>query len=85
MGSLIHSLREDLESLSIYFDLWVDDAYHFVIVQSVRLPFGYSYEKIDLLLELPADYPLSPPGVGDARVFCAQRTAFLWQSPGGRS
>lgn len=62
-------LSRHLKSLSEHYPLWLDDDYRFVIVQDVRLPPGYNYQDIDFLVQLPPDYPLSPPGIGDNRIY----------------
>ena len=83
-------LQRDLARLSEHFDLWIDDDYRFVIVRGVRLPPGYNYDETDLLLEIPADYPITPPGIGEDRVYvspdlrCFGRTLtdlHPWQTP----
>ena len=62
-------LEQDLRSLSRAFRLWIDDDYSFVVAGGVKLPPGYNMSYTNLLLELPADYPVSPPGVGDSAVY----------------
>lgn len=62
-------LQRDLANLSRAFELWVGDEYEFVIVRGVRLPEGFNRTNIDLLIDLPTDYPVSPPGVGSYRVY----------------
>ena len=62
-------LQRDLANLSVAFPLLVGDESEFVIVRDVRLPAGYNRTSIDLLLELPPDYPISPPGIGSYRAY----------------
>ena len=62
-------LTRHLKRLSEHYPLWLDDDYRFVIVQDVRLPPGYNYQNTDFLIEIPPDYPLSPPGIGDNRIY----------------
>jgi len=38
-------------------------------VYGIRLPTGYNYSTIPILIEVPDDYPLSPPGVGDSHIY----------------
>lgn len=62
-------LMKHLSDLSRYFHLWIDDYYRFVIVRHVCLPPGYDFRWADLLIEIPCDYPLSPPGVGGNHIY----------------
>ena len=62
-------LMKHLSRLSRHFRLWIDDDYRFVIVGSVLLPPGYNVRRAKLLIELPGDYPLSPPGIGDSLIY----------------
>ena len=59
-----------LENLSrAGFSLWIDDDLRYVIIENVRLPLGYNYRSIPVLIELPSDYPLTPPGVGSDCIY----------------
>ena len=62
-------LEDHLKVLSMQFPLWVDDNSLFVIVGKLKLPPGYNHTLTQLLIELPDDYPLSPPGIGDCLVY----------------
>jgi hypothetical protein len=62
-------LEQHLKVLSTHYPLWIDDDYRFVIVGRVRLPRGYDYREASLLIVLPQDYPVTPPGVGDHKVY----------------
>ncbi len=62
-------LESHLKLLSKHYPLWIDDDYRFVIVGRIRLPRGYDCREANLLIELPSDYPVTPPGVGDHRVY----------------
>lgn len=72
-------LDRDLVQLSRHFPLWLDDDYRYVIVQQVKLPPGYDRDYIDLLVELPPDYPASPPGIGDNRIYMPPDVTFRGQ------
>jgi len=69
-------LHQDLERLSYLFPLCIDDDYRFVIVRAVRLPPGYNCNETSLLIELPPDYPCSPPGIAGYRVFASPNLRF---------
>ena len=62
-------LYDHLARLSQHFRLALDDWYRFVIVQSVKLPPGFNRNTTDALIELEFDYPQTPPGMGNSRVF----------------
>jgi hypothetical protein len=69
-------LKEDLDCLSAFFSTWVEEASRFVIVRNVRLPPAYNYVETDIWLDIPADYPYSPPGIGDSRVYISPDLRF---------
>ena len=70
MGGYATPYRErHLRALSAAFPLWVGDDDEFVIVSGMKLPPGYNESSTNLLIDLPSDYPFSPPGVGDNRVY----------------
>ena len=66
-------LERHLRDLSQAFGLWIADDDTFVIVSGLKLPPGYNECETDLLIELPLDYPLSPPGIGDNHVYLPTR------------
>lgn len=69
-------LERHLKLLSKQYPLWIDDDYRFVIVGRVRLPPGYNCREASLLIELPLDYPVTPPGVGGHRVYVYPQLRF---------
>jgi hypothetical protein len=69
-------LEKHLRRLSCAFQLQVADNYRFVIVGGVRLPPGYNHTLTSVLVEIPSDYPLSPPGIGNNRVYVSPRLRF---------
>ncbi len=69
--------QRDVRSLSrAGFKLWLDEEYDFVIVDGVRLPPGYNMSSIPLLIELPATYPLAPPGIAGSLLFVPRKLRF---------
>ncbi len=62
-------LDAHLEELDGLFNLWLDESCRFVIIRGVKLPPGFNRRYVDVLLELAPDYPMSPPGLGNSRVF----------------
>ena len=64
MSRYSHRLDNDLNMLSLGYSLSISDDLEWVTVHDFKLPPSYNYSYTDILIELPADYPLSPPGVG---------------------
>jgi len=62
-------LYRQLRELSHGFPIWIGDDGDFVVVGRVRLPAGYNRAETELLIDIPYDYPLTPPGVGHHRVY----------------
>jgi hypothetical protein len=60
--------ERDLLHLSLASPLWIDHENQFLIA-TINLPPGFNRSSTELLLQIPADYPLSPPGVGGNRIF----------------
>lgn len=69
-------LQHDIECLSCFYPLLLDDNWRFVIVQGVLLPPGYNRSTVDFLLGLPRDYPLTPPGIGENRIYTSPDLRF---------
>ena len=76
LGLSSNMLDDHLKRLSRAYPLWLDDDYRFVIVEEIKLPPGYNCRATQLLIQLPPDYPVSPPGVGDNRVYVASGLRF---------
>lgn len=56
-------LDEHLLVLSIGYPLSISDDRKWLVVHEFKLPPGYNRTHTDVLVEIPADYPLTPPGV----------------------
>lgn len=69
-------LGRHLRELSRAFVLWIEEEYEFVVVCGMKLPPGYNRAETQLLIEIPQDYPLSPPGVGADRVYLSPDLRF---------
>ncbi len=69
MSTMPRILHDHLTGLSRYFHLALDDWYRFVVVRGVTLPPGFNRATTDVLIEFLPDYPVTPPGAGDSRVF----------------
>jgi hypothetical protein len=64
-------LRQQIAELSYYYECVLDSQWSYVIVRGVNLPPGFNQRTTDVWIALPPDYPISPPGIGDYRVFVA--------------
>ncbi len=58
-----------------------EDGSH-IKVHDVHLPTGYNLSRIPILIEIPPDYPLSPPGVGSHRIFVPSSLRYHGRKPG---
>ncbi|MCK4913914.1 MAG: hypothetical protein KAI59_00115 [Planctomycetes bacterium] len=74
-------LKSDLRNLSYAYPVAIDDDYKSIIVKDFNLPPGYNYDSIPVLLKLPRDYPESPPGVGNAKVYVPSSLRFKGKKP----
>jgi len=63
MGVCNQRLDEHLRALSTVYPLSILSDYKYVIVHNFKLPPGFNRSHIDILVEIPEDYPCSPPGV----------------------
>ena len=73
------AVRRDLEALSRGYPLLVDDDDRWFVAQRFRLPPGYNSRSISVLVKLPRRYPMTPPGIGAARVFVPSSLRFHGQ------
>ena len=62
-------LTRHLRLLSHAYDIEVEDYDRWFIAHHFRLPPGYDRFETPVLVTLPHDYPVSPPGVGRSEVF----------------
>lgn len=62
-------LEDDVRALSYAFDVALDDECRHLFVRNFNLPPGYNFSTIPILLEIPPDYPESPPGIGGSQLF----------------
>lgn len=73
--------KTDLRTLSYGFTVAVNDDYSSLIVKNFNLPPGYNRGQIPVLLNLPTDYPESPPGVGNAKVYVPDDLRYNGRKP----
>ena len=60
-------LKADLTRLSYGHPVSLGDNY--IIVEQFQLPVGFDQRTIRVLIEIPDDYPLSPPGIGNHLIY----------------
>ena len=69
-------LKDHLRRVSYGYPITVSDDYSWVIVRSFKLPPGFNRYSTEVLVKIPSDYPLSPPGIGSARVYLPKTLRF---------
>lgn len=69
MGQPSPQLLRHLKALSYAYALSVSNDYRHLKVHRVKLPPGFNASHVDVLIDIPADYPMSPPGVGNSRIY----------------
>lgn len=67
--ALSSTLQNHIEAISYGCSVDVPDDCSHIIINNVLLPFGYNRTSIPILIQIPPDYPISPPGVGNHRIF----------------
>ncbi|MBN2212277.1 MAG: hypothetical protein JW709_12840 [Sedimentisphaerales bacterium] len=69
-------LKKHLQLISYAHRLTIEDNYKWVIVHGFVLPPNFNITLTDVLLRIPSDYPLSPPGIGSARCYLPKHLRF---------
>ena len=69
-------LLKHLRELSYVCRIDLPDDYSYIIIHDVHLPSGYNYSSISILVEIPPDYPMSPPGIGNNRIYLPKDLRF---------
>lgn len=77
----LQRLKHDLWMLSYVYPIAIDEQFKFIIVDGFNTPPGYNFDIISILLRLPGNYPESPPGVGDARVYVPSILRYKGRKP----
>ncbi len=80
MANCSSRLLDDLEVLSIAYPLTLSEDFQWLIVHNFKLPPDYNYQSIDVLVELPKDYPCTPPGVA-TRIYLSKKLRFKNRMP----
>lgn len=69
MARYLSKLQDHLSAAAIGYELAVSDDYQLLEIQDLMLPPGFNWGHTEVLIELPDDYPLSPPGIGKSHVY----------------
>lgn len=69
------NLLRHIQRLATVHQVKLAEQCDWLVVTGVRLPPGYNFRRTSVLIELPADYPLTPPGVWD-HVYVDNRLRF---------
>jgi hypothetical protein len=69
MPQYLSRLIEDLEAISPGYNISVEDDYSRFIVHNFKLPPGFNFYTIEILIKIPDDYPITPPGIGSNRIY----------------
>lgn len=75
MSSCSPRLTNDLKLLSVGYPLSVSGDDKWLIVHDFKLPPGFNYSSMDILVEVPRDYPCTPPGVA-THVYLLEKLRF---------
>jgi hypothetical protein len=62
-------VAQHLKELTCAYNVCVANNYQYAVVGSVKLPPGYNSTSTSVLLEIPYDYPQSPPGIGNYKIY----------------
>ena len=65
-----------LEVLSVAYVVSISDDHRWLLIQNFRLPPGFSRNETGVLLEVPTDYPFSPPAVGSSMLYLPPNLRF---------
>jgi hypothetical protein len=77
----LNLLEEHLKGLSHFFkSVEFSDDYLVAIVRGFRMPPGWNRSEVDVLIEIPDDYPFAVPGV-DGRIYLPLGLLFRGQKP----
>jgi hypothetical protein len=74
-------IERDVRALSHRYPVGMDDDLHQIVVRNFNLPPGYNWETVPVLLEIPEDYPESPPGVGPSRLYVPRGLLYHGRKP----
>jgi hypothetical protein len=74
-------LEDHIRALSYAYPTALDDYCRHILVKGYNLPPGYKFSSIPALLEIPADYPESPPGVGDSHLYVPRGLRYHGRKP----
>lgn len=68
--------ENDIREVSYRYPVSYDDSTNAIAVHGVMLGPGYTPSSIDIMIEMPHDYPLTPPGVGAWSIYLPAELRF---------
>lgn len=74
-------LSRHLWELAHFYRVQCDNNLEWLLLKDYTVPPGYNWQLIDILSEIPPDYPESPLGVGDSRVYVPSGLKFHGRTP----
>jgi hypothetical protein len=74
-------LEEDVRALSYAYQVALDDDCRHLFLKDFNTPPGYNFSTIPVLLEIPFDFPESPPGVGGSLLFLPRGLRYYGRKP----
>jgi hypothetical protein len=74
-------LEDHARALSCAYEVALDDDCRHLFVKDFNMPPGYNLSVIPILLEVPDDYPESPPGVGGSHLFLPRGLRYRGHKP----
>lgn len=69
-------LLQHLRMVALAYSVSVSSDYRWLIANRFLLPAGYNWSETRVLVGIPGDYPLTPPGLYPAGVFLPQGLRF---------
>ena len=74
-------LIHDLQELSLVCSVLVPRKLSFIVIEDVCLPPGWNRSRTRMRIDIPEDYRLSPPGVGDSSIYLDSGLRYLGRIP----
>ena len=74
-------LEKHMSKLAHFFRFSLAEDYSILIIRDFQLPPGFNRKITPVWIEIPKDYPESPPGVGDSRVYVPKGLEFRGRIP----
>lgn len=76
MLPFMNRLLKDLSALTLGYSISIQDNYRLFCIHDFLLPPDYNRYTCEILVEIPHDYPLTPPGVVPNRIYLPNELRF---------